>query len=70
MNIKIVTVGIILVVISFILGGIQDLYIYNIYGAASNMGYFYTAITVILVVGIILVIWGLMRKGKAKQPKK
>jgi ABC-type enterochelin transport system permease subunit len=59
----------VLVVIALILGGVQDLHIYNIYGASSNKWYFYGAVGIILLLGIILAAWGLLRKETAKQTK-
>ncbi len=61
---KTVEVGVLLVVISLIAAAVQDLHIYNIYGNVSNKWYFYGTIAVILIIGIILVVWGLTKKSR------
>jgi len=66
LNRKIVALGAVFIAISLILGGVQDLYLYNIYGAVSNKWYFYAVITVILIIGIVLASWGLLKKEKTK----
>lgn len=61
--------GAMLIVIALILSGVQDLHIYNIYGASSNKWYFYGAVGIILLLGIILAAWGLLKKETPKQTK-
>jgi len=62
-------VGVVLIVIAVILGGIQVSHAYNIYGAAAHKWYFYGAVAVIGIVGIILAVWGLVKKETTKQTK-
>jgi hypothetical protein len=60
-------IGATLIIIALILGGLQDLHIANIYGAVENKWYFYSAVGAILLVGIVLVAWGLIKKEASKQ---
>jgi NADH:ubiquinone oxidoreductase subunit 6 (subunit J) len=60
-------VGAALIIIALILGGLQDLHIANIYGGAENKWYFYGAVGAVLLAGIILVAWGLLKKEVPKQ---
>ena len=53
-----------LIVIALIIGGVQDLHLYNIYGDASNKGYFYGALGVILIVGIIMVAYSALKRKR------
>ena len=71
MNIKmtVLVLGALFIVIALILGGVQDLHIYNIYGASSNKWYFYGAIGIILILGIVLSAWSLLKIRTPKQPK-
>jgi hypothetical protein len=46
---------------------LQDLHIANIYGDVENKWYFYGAVGAVLLVGIILVAWGLLKKEATKQ---
>ena len=66
---SILLAGICLIIVSLVLGGVQDLNIYNIYVSSSNKWYFYAAITGILVIGIILAVWCLLKKETKKQGK-
>jgi hypothetical protein len=54
--------GVMLIVIALILGGVQLLHIYNIYGGGQNKGYFYVPVGVIGLGGIIIAAWGLLKK--------
>ena len=69
MNTKMVALilGVVLIVIALILGGVQILDVYNIYGASANKWYFYGAVATIGIIGIILSAWGIMKKGTPKQ---
>lgn len=60
-------VGIVLIAIALILGGVQDLRIYNIFGGGANKLYFYSSVGIILLVGIVLVAWSYMRKQKPQK---
>ena len=60
-------IGAALIIIALILGGLQDLHVANIYGSVENKWYFYGAIGAALIVGIILVAWGLLKKEAPKQ---
>jgi FtsH-binding integral membrane protein len=59
-------IGIVLVLIALILGEIQDLHIANIYGGAENKRYFYGAVGALLLIGIVLIAWGLLKKEAPK----
>ena len=61
-----IIVGIVLIVIAVILGGIQVSHAHNFYGAAKNKWYFYGGVIVIGIVGIILAVWGVMKKEVKK----
>jgi O-antigen/teichoic acid export membrane protein len=54
--------GAVLVLVAIILGGIQLLRIFNIYGASGNRWFFYGSVGVIGLVGIILLAWSFMKK--------
>jgi len=54
--------GVLLIVVALILGGVQILHIYNIYGSSSNKWYYYGSVGAIGLIGIILTAWGLMKK--------
>jgi hypothetical protein len=58
--------GAILIIIALILGGVQILHIYNIFGGSENRWYFYGGVGVIGLVGIALVAWALMKKTPKK----
>lgn len=60
-------IGAALIIIALILGGLQDLHIANIYEGVENKWYFYGAVGTVLLVGIILVAWGLLKKEAPKQ---
>ena len=60
-------IGAVLILIALILGGLQDLHITNIYGDVQNKWYFYGAIGALLLVGIIVVAWGLLKKEALQQ---
>ena len=59
--------GAVLIVIALILGGVQLLHVYNIYGDISNKWYFYGAVGAIGLVGILATAWGLMKKTAPQQ---
>jgi hypothetical protein len=61
--------GVVLIVVALILGGVQIFYVYNIniYGASANKWYFYGAVAIIGIIGIILAVLGVMKKGTPKQ---
>ena len=59
--------GIVLIAITLILGGVQDLHIYNIYDGGANKWYFYSSIGIILLIGIALVAWSYMRRTKGSK---
>jgi hypothetical protein len=59
--------GAALVVIAVIVGGVQLLHIYNIYGSGSNKWYFYGAVGAIGLIGIALAAWGLLKEETPKQ---
>ena len=65
MNTKMIALilGVAFIVIALILGGVQILDVYNIYGASANRWYFYGAVAIIGIIGIILSVWGMMKKG-------
>jgi predicted transporter len=65
----ILAIGATLIVITLILGGLQDLHIANIYGGVENKWYFYGVVGALLLMGIILVGWGLLKKKALKQSK-
>jgi len=60
-------VGVVLIAIALILGGVQDLRIYNIYGDGANKWYFYSSVGIILLIGIALAAWSYMRR---QEPQK
>jgi NADH:ubiquinone oxidoreductase subunit 6 (subunit J) len=62
-------VGMVLVLIALILGGVQDLHIANIYGGAESKWYFYGAVGAVLLIGIVLLAWSLLKKEAPKQSK-
>jgi len=62
--------GAALIVIAVILGGIQISHAYNIYGAAGHKWYFYGAVAIIGIIGIILSVWSVLKKETPKQLKK
>jgi len=69
MKTGITAIGAVLIIVALILGGLQLLHIYNIYGTSDNKWYFYGAVGVIGLVGIILAAWGLMKKETPSKPK-
>jgi len=69
MKTGIVAIGAVLIIVALILGGLQLLHIYNIYGTSDNKWYFYGAVGVIGLIGIILAAWGLMKKETLPTPK-
>ena len=60
-------VGIVLIVISLILGGVQDLHVYNIYGSGANKWYFYGVIGIVFLIGIALVLWSYVKRQKPQK---
>jgi hypothetical protein len=60
-------VGIVLIAIALILGGVQDLHFYNIYGGEVSKWYFYSSVGIILLIGIALVAWSYIRQRPQKQ---
>lgn len=59
--------GTALIVIAVILGGIQISHAYNIYGAAGHKWYFYSAVAIIGIIGIILAVWSVLKKEAPKK---
>lgn len=56
--------GAILIVIVVILGLVQIFRVYNIYGVAQNRLYFYGALAISGITGLILAAWGLLKKDQ------
>lgn len=50
-------VGLFLIMVAMLLGAIQDLRIFNIYGSGDYKWYFYSALIIILVAGIAVAVW-------------
>jgi len=63
-------VGIVLIIIAVILGGIQVSHAHNFYGAAKYKWYFYGGVAVVGIVGIILTVWGAVKKEMKKEMPK
>jgi len=59
--------GVMFIVIALILSGVQILEVYNIYGVSANKRYFYGAVAIIEIIGIILSVRVKMKKGTPKQ---
>jgi len=55
-------VGVVIIVIAVIFGGIQVSHAHNFYGAAKYKWDFYGSVVVVGVVGIILAVWGALKK--------
>jgi len=66
MKITTLVLGVVLVIIALILGGVQLLRIYNVYGSGSNKWYYYGSVGAIGLLGIILALWSFLRKQTAK----
>jgi hypothetical protein len=60
-------IGIVLLVISLIMGGVQDLHVYNIYGSGANKWNFYSFIGIVLLIGIALVAWSYLKRQKPQK---
>jgi len=69
MKTGITAIGTVLIIVALILGSLQLLHIYNIYGTSDNKWYFYGAVGVIGFIGIIVTAWGLMKKETPSTPK-
>lgn len=69
MKAGITAAGIVLIIIALILGGLQLLHIYNIYGTTDNKWYFYGGVGIIGLIGIIVAVYGLIRKESPPTPK-
>jgi uncharacterized membrane protein len=65
-----VVLGIVLIAVALILGGIQFFRFANIYGSIAYRWYFYAALAVTGVVGIVLAVWGLLKKEAVKESPK
>jgi len=61
-----VGIGVVLIIVALIVGGVQLLHLVNIYGAGSNRWYFYGAVGVVGLIGIILTAYGLLKKEAIK----
>jgi hypothetical protein len=60
--------GAIIIVIALIVGGIQILHIYNIYGAIhANKWIFYGVVAIVGIIGIIQVAYSALKKEKPKR---
>lgn len=59
--------GSLLILVALVLGGVQILRIYNIYGTRENRLLFYAIVGVVGLVGIILAAWSLMKKETLSQ---
>lgn len=57
-------VGAVLVIIAVVLGLVQILNVYNIYGVAANKWYFYSCVAISGIAGLFLAAWGLLKKDK------
>jgi hypothetical protein len=66
MKMTALVLGVVLIVIALIFGGVQLLHIYNIYGSGSNKWYYYGSVSAIGLIGIILVVWSLLKKQTTK----
>jgi hypothetical protein len=62
MDMKIAILGIVLIIIALILGGIQHFGMYNFYGTEDYKWYFYGALGIVGLVGVILAAWSAMKK--------
>ena len=62
MDMKIAILGIVLIIIALVLGGMQHFGMYNFYGTEDYKWYFYGALGIIGLVGIILAAWSAMKK--------
>jgi NADH:ubiquinone oxidoreductase subunit 6 (subunit J) len=60
-------IGVALILIALILGGLQDMHVANIYGGVENKWYFYAVVGAVLLVGIVFVVWGLLKREAPKQ---
>jgi len=69
MNTKmtVLILGAALIIVALIVGGVQLLHVYNIYGAGSNRWYFYGAVGAVGLIGIILAAWGWLKKEMPTQ---
>lgn len=56
--------GAVLVIIAAVLGLVQILHVYNIYGVAANKWYFYGCVATSGIVGLLLAVWGLLKKDQ------
>jgi hypothetical protein len=69
MNKGITAVGTVLIIIALILGAVQH-FVSNIAGSLGiDHWYFYGAVGIIGLIGIVLAAWGLMKKEAAATPK-
>jgi hypothetical protein len=60
-------IGGVLIFVALVLAAVQDLRIINIYGSIDNKWYFYGIVGVVLLVGIVLAVWGVVKKELPKQ---
>jgi surface polysaccharide O-acyltransferase-like enzyme len=60
-------IGTALIVIALILGGVQDLHVYSIYGSGANKWYFYSSVGIVFLIGISLVVWSYMKRQKPQE---
>ena len=67
MDMKIAILGMVLIIIALILGVMQHFGMYNFYGTENYKWYFYGAVGIIGLVGIILAAWSAM-KTEAQTP--
>jgi hypothetical protein len=55
-------IGVVLIIIAIILGIVQHFNMYNFYGDVDNKWYFYGAVAVIGIIGIIAAAWAYLKK--------
>ena len=64
---KVTVLGAALIVFALVVSGVQLFHVYNIYGRGSYRWYFYCAIGFVGLAGIVLAVYGLLKKEKPEQ---